>query len=55
MSSSLLGIKGLCLQVSVTLLLVPPTMSPLRTGLLAYPTHLEGEEAESAAAAEDAV
>lgn len=47
--------RSLCLQVSGSLLLVPPTTSLLWMGLLAYPTHLEGEEAESAAAAEDAV
>lgn len=55
-SPSLGESKGLCLQISVTLLLVPPTSPALRTGLPSvYPTHLEGEEAESAAAAEGAV
>lgn len=38
--------RSLCLQMSVTLLLVPPTASPLGTGLPAYSTHREGGEAE---------
>ena len=38
--------RSLCLHMSVTLLLVPPTASPLGTGLPAYPTHREGGEAE---------
>lgn len=48
--------RPLWLQMSVTLLPVPPTSPTLRTGLPpVYPTHLEGDEAESAAAAVGAV
>ena len=47
--------RSLCPQMSVTFLLVPPTASPLETGLPTYPTRMEGGEAESAVAAEDAV
>lgn len=41
--------------MSENLLWVPPITSTLRTGLIVYPTHWEGAEAESAAATEDAV
>lgn len=47
--------RSLCLHMSVTFFLVPPAVATLQTGLPAYPTHSEGGEAESVAAAEDAV
>lgn len=46
--------KSLCLQMCAASLWAPLTVSTLRDGLPAYPTHSEGGEAESAAAAEDA-
>lgn len=47
--------SSLCLQMSATLLWVPPTTSTLWTGLIVYPTHWEGVEAESEAATKDVV
>lgn len=47
--------RSLCLHMSATFFLVPPAVATLQTGLPAYPTHSEGGEAESVAAAEDAV